>query len=171
MKPKNWSPGTRALGSKSRERARATVVLPAPGGPLTTMRSDTPPMMRWCPAARSPAPWHGKPRTRSQFTVVRRRPDRTGHGHWSSLNRSGRPRPELLIRLRRPCSQECRQGSGRRRPEMYRHSRREQPACSPACGPPPTCKPQVSAKTDPESQQLLTRHAARTGVFNPTFIK
>jgi hypothetical protein len=34
-----------------------------------------------------------------QFTAVRCRPRRTGQGDWSSLNRSGRSRPELLMRL------------------------------------------------------------------------
>jgi len=34
-----------------------------------------------------------------QFTAVRCRPRRTGQGGWSSLNRSGRSRPELLMRL------------------------------------------------------------------------
>lgn len=45
MNAKNWSPGTKALGQNRHDRAVATVVFPAPGGPLTTMRSDTPPMM------------------------------------------------------------------------------------------------------------------------------
>ena len=34
-----------------------------------------------------------------QFTTVRCRPEKTGQGRWSSLNRSERPRPELLMRL------------------------------------------------------------------------
>ena len=36
---------------------------------------------------------------RLQFTVVRSCPGRTGQERWSSLNRSGRQRPELLMRL------------------------------------------------------------------------
>ena len=35
-----------------------------------------------------------------QFNAVRRRSGKTVHGRRSSLNRSGRPRPELLMRLR-----------------------------------------------------------------------
>jgi len=31
-----------------------------------------------------------------QFTTVRRGPPKTGQRRWSSLNRSGPPRPELL---------------------------------------------------------------------------
>jgi len=34
-----------------------------------------------------------------QFSTARGRPGRTNHGCWSSLNRSGRPRSELLMRL------------------------------------------------------------------------
>jgi hypothetical protein len=34
-----------------------------------------------------------------QFTRVRRRPGETGQRRWSSLNESGQPRPELLMRL------------------------------------------------------------------------
>ena len=34
-----------------------------------------------------------------QFSTVQGRTARTDHGDWSSLNRSGRPRPELLMRL------------------------------------------------------------------------
>jgi hypothetical protein len=34
-----------------------------------------------------------------QFTAVQRHPGRTDRGSWSSLNRSGRPRSELLMRL------------------------------------------------------------------------
>ena len=34
-----------------------------------------------------------------QFNAVRRRPQRTDRGRWSSLNRSGRPRSEQLMRL------------------------------------------------------------------------
>ena len=34
-----------------------------------------------------------------QFTAVRARSHRTDHEHWSSLNRSGRPRPELPMRF------------------------------------------------------------------------
>ena len=33
-----------------------------------------------------------------QFTAVRGRSRRTDHEHWSSLNRFGRARPELLMR-------------------------------------------------------------------------
>jgi hypothetical protein len=36
---------------------------------------------------------------RLQFTAVQSRPGRTGQACWSSLNRSERPRPELLMRL------------------------------------------------------------------------
>jgi len=35
---------------------------------------------------------------RLQFTTARRRPGMTGHRHWSSLNRSERLSPELLMR-------------------------------------------------------------------------
>ena len=34
-----------------------------------------------------------------QLTTVQHRPGDTGQRHWSSLNRSGQPRPELLMRL------------------------------------------------------------------------
>jgi len=34
-----------------------------------------------------------------QFTTVQRRPRRIDHRHWSRLNRSERPRSELLMRL------------------------------------------------------------------------
>jgi len=33
-----------------------------------------------------------------QFSTVQGSPGRTDHGRWSSLNRSGRPRSELLMR-------------------------------------------------------------------------
>lgn len=48
---------------------------------------------------------------------------------------------------------------------MYRHSRHEQQACSSACGPPPTCEPLVSAKTDPESSNC-PRGPLAQGFFN-----
>src|SRR5262249_914764 len=41
MKARNRSPATRALGLNRRDSAVATVVLPAPGGPVTAMRSGT----------------------------------------------------------------------------------------------------------------------------------
>ena len=34
-----------------------------------------------------------------QFKTVPRRPGQTDQGRWSSLNRSGQRRPELLMRL------------------------------------------------------------------------
>ena len=34
-----------------------------------------------------------------QFNTVPRRPGQTDQGRWSSLNRSGQRRPELLMRL------------------------------------------------------------------------
>src|SRR6266550_3652782 len=53
MKARNWSPATRTLGLNRRDRAFATVVLPAPGGPVTTMRSGTSTMMPRQPPRRT----------------------------------------------------------------------------------------------------------------------
>jgi len=46
-------------------------------------------------------PKPGSPRLQSglQFTTVRCRPGKTDQRRWSSLNRSGQPRPELLMRM------------------------------------------------------------------------
>jgi hypothetical protein len=38
-----------------------------------------------------------------QFNTVPRRPGQTDQGRWSSLNRSGQRRPELLMRLGLAC--------------------------------------------------------------------
>ena len=43
MNAKKSSPRTTALGSNMPERARATVDLPAPGGPVTMINSATRP--------------------------------------------------------------------------------------------------------------------------------
>ena len=47
---------------------------------------------------------HGLPELQFQlqFTAVQRRPGKIARRHWSSLDRSGRPRPELLMRLGSP---------------------------------------------------------------------
>src|SRR5262249_13186684 len=67
MKARNWSPATTALGLNRRDSAVATVVLPAPGGPVTTMRSGTPTMMPEQP-----------PRTPHVLTDPLTRPRQTG---------------------------------------------------------------------------------------------
>ena len=41
---------------------------------------------------------HGRVAILVQFTTVQERPGNTDQGTWSSLNRSGPPRPELLMR-------------------------------------------------------------------------
>ena len=72
--------------------------------------------LRWIPRRRWPEPHRRTPsrlagserpqpgsppglQFRLQFNAVRHRPAKTGQGCWSSLNRSGLSRPELLMRL------------------------------------------------------------------------
>src|SRR4029450_10110990 len=79
MNAKNASPATRALGSNMLDSARATVVLPAPGGPVTTISSATPPIM-----SRSLvrfAAMRGSPGARTSYLALRAR----GTGHQAPL--------------------------------------------------------------------------------------
>jgi hypothetical protein len=54
------------------------------------------------PATTGRPRWHARLQFGLQFTTVPCRPGRTGQRRWSSLNRSGPPRAELLMRLASP---------------------------------------------------------------------
>src|SRR5262249_50357226 len=93
MKARNWPPATTALGLNRRDSAVATVVLPAPGGPVTTMRSATPTMMPAQPP-RTPPRAHG---SANETT-----PDRGRRGAPRRRPRTRRPDRRDIPALQRP---------------------------------------------------------------------